>query len=134
MSTSTPKSERWLTGASRFEEVIGFAPPDRGPDFLRLTLEGLFAEVWARDGLPRRDRRLFTLTVLLLSGKADSVALHLRQALIAGELTKKEVEEVMIHLAYYAGWPVGQLGFDVAMKVFGELRAEEKAKAEGAAT
>ena len=129
MSTSTPKSERYLVGAAKFEEIIGFAPPERGPDFLRLTLEGLFADVWAREGLPRRDRRLLTLTVLLLAGKEDSVALHLRQALVSGDLSKKEVEEVMIHLAYYAGWPVGQLGFDVAMKVFAELRAEEKAKA-----
>ena len=121
---SEPKSERYRLGAAKFEEVIGFAPPERGPDFLRLTVEDLFADVWAREGLARRDRRLVTLTVLLLMGKEDSVALHLRQALVSGDLDKKQVEELMIHLAFYAGWPVGQMGFDVAMKVLAELRAK----------
>src|SRR6266481_1298516 len=122
---SSEKSEKYLRGAAKFEEIIGVAPPERGPDFLQLTVEGLFADVWAREGLPRRDRRLLTLTVLLLMGKEDSVALHLRQALVSGDLSKQEIQEVMIHLAYYAGWPVGQLGFEVAMKVFAELRAEK---------
>jgi 4-carboxymuconolactone decarboxylase len=120
-------SERFKKGAAVFEEVIGFAPPERGPDFLTHTVENLFADVWARDGLPRRDRRVITLTVLLLSGKDESVALHLRQALVANELSRKEVEEVMIHLAYYAGWPVAQRGFDIAMKVIAELRAAKPA-------
>lgn len=116
-------TERYEKGKKVFEEVIGFAPPDRGPDFLKLTVENLFADVWAREGLSIRDRRLVTLTVLVLMAKEESLALHLRQALVKGDLQKKEVEELMIHLAHYAGWPLGQFGFDVAMKVFGELRA-----------
>jgi 4-carboxymuconolactone decarboxylase len=119
-------SEKFQKGAAKFEEVIGFAPPEKGPDFLRITVENLFGDVWSREGLSIRDRRLITLTVLTLLGKESSIELHLRQALTKGELTKKEVEELMIHLAHYAGWPVGQVGFDVAIKLFGELR---KAKA-----
>jgi 4-carboxymuconolactone decarboxylase len=119
-------SEKFQKGAAKFEEVIGFAPPEKGPDFLRITVENLFGDVWSREGLSIRDRRLITLTVLTLLGKESSIELHLRQALTKGELTKKEVEEVMIHLAHYAGWPVAQVGFDSAMRVIGELR---KAKA-----
>jgi 4-carboxymuconolactone decarboxylase len=118
------RSERYAKGAAKFEEVIGVAPPERGPDFLKLTIENLFADVWSREGLSVRDRRLVTLTVLTLMLKEDSLAGHLRQAL-KGDLTKKEVEELMIHLAHYAGWPVGSFGFDVAMKVFAEMRAEK---------
>ena len=117
-------SEKFEKGAKTFEEVIGFAPPAKGPDFLRITVENLFADVWAREGLSIRDRRLVTLTVLTLLGKESSIELHLRQALVKGELTRKEVEELMIHLAHYAGWPVAQTGFDVAMKVAAELRAK----------
>jgi 4-carboxymuconolactone decarboxylase len=119
-------SEKFEKGAAKFEEVIGFAPPEKGPDFLRITVENLFGDVWSREGLSIRDRRLITLTVLTLLGKESSIELHMRQALTKGDLSKKEVEELMIHLAHYAGWPVGQVGFDVAMKLFGELR---KAKA-----
>jgi 4-carboxymuconolactone decarboxylase len=115
-------SEKFQKGAAKFEEVIGFAPPEKGPDFLRITVENLFGDVWSREGLSMRDRRLVTLTVLTLLGKESSIELHMRQALTRGELTKKEVEELMIHLAHYGGWPVAQVGFDVAMKLFGELR------------
>lgn len=121
-------SAKFKKGAAKFEEVIGFPPPAKGPDFLTITVENLFGDVWSREGLSVRDRRLITLTVLVLLGKEGSIELHLRQALARGELTKKEVEELMIHLAHYAGWPVGQAGFDVALKLFAEMR-----KARGAA-
>jgi 4-carboxymuconolactone decarboxylase len=119
------QSERYLRGAQKFTEVIGQAPPEmgeKGSDFLTLTIENLFADVWAREGLSVRDRRLVTLTVLTLLTKEDSLLGHLRQALKSGDLSKKEIEELMIHLTAYAGWPVGSFGFDVAMKVFAELR------------
>ena len=65
-----------------------------------------------------------TLTVLALLGKEDSLRGHLRQALDSKDLTKREISELMIHLAYYAGWPVGQFGFESAMKVLAEPRVE----------
>jgi 4-carboxymuconolactone decarboxylase len=108
-------NEKFQKGAAKFEEIIGFKPPERGPAFLKITVENLYADVWSREGLSTRDRRLITLTVLAMIGKESSMELHLKQALKSGELTAKELEEVMIHLAHYAGWPVGQLGFDCLM-------------------
>ncbi len=37
--------EKFQKGAKKFEEVIGFAPPASGPDFLKITVENLFADV-----------------------------------------------------------------------------------------
>jgi 4-carboxymuconolactone decarboxylase len=115
-------SDRWKKGAETFEKVIGFAPPERGPDFLKLTVENLFADVWAREGLSIRDRRLITIALLAASLKEESLALHVKQALVSGDFTRKELEEVMIHLAHDAGWPTGQLGYDVLGKVLRELK------------
>src|SRR5437868_6474502 len=109
-------SDKLKKGAAVFEEVIGYPPPQRGPAFLKLTVENLFADVWAREGLSIRDRRLVTLTVLTMMGKRDSLEGHLRVAL-EKDLSYREVEELMIHLAHYAGWPVGQMGFETAMAV-----------------
>jgi 4-carboxymuconolactone decarboxylase len=120
-------SEKRKKGAAVFEEVIGYPPPEKGPDFLKLTVENLFADVWAREGLSIRDRRLVTLTVLALMGKRDSLEGHLRAAL-KSDLSYREVEELMIHLAHYAGWPVGQMGFEAALGVHLEMRAAEKAR------
>jgi 4-carboxymuconolactone decarboxylase len=115
-----PPSERFQRGADVFEQVLGFRPPEQGPAFLHLTVEHLFGDIWSRDGLSVRDRRLITLTVLAMLGKEDGLRGHLRQALASKDLSKREVSELMIHLAYYAGWPVGQLGFEAAMKVMAE--------------
>jgi 4-carboxymuconolactone decarboxylase len=120
-------SEKWDRGAAKFEEVIGFVPPEEGPAFLKLTVENLFADVWAREGLSVRDRRLVTITVLAMMMKEESLAGHLKQAL-KGDLTKRELEEVMIHLAHYAGWPVGQLGFDTLMKTLAAIKSERTAE------
>ncbi len=119
-------SEKFEKGAKVFEEVIGFRPPEEGPAFLKLTVENLFADVWAREGLSIRDRRLITLTILLTQMKEESLALHLRQAL-KGDLTKKELSELVIHVAHYAGWPIGQLGFDTLMAVLAEKKRNEAA-------
>lgn len=116
-------SEKFEKGARVFEEVIGFRPPEQGPAFLRITVENLFADVWAREGLSIRDRRLITLTILALQMKEESLALHLRQAL-KKDLTKKELSELMIHVAHYAGWPVGQFGFDTLMASLAEREKE----------
>jgi 4-carboxymuconolactone decarboxylase len=116
-------SEKFEKGAQVFEEVLGFRPPEEGPAFLKLTVENLFADVWAREGLSIRDRRLVTLTILALQMKEESLKLHLKQAL-RKDLTKKEISEVMIHIAHYAGWPVGQLGFDTLLASLAEMKAE----------
>jgi 4-carboxymuconolactone decarboxylase len=119
-------NEKFQKGAAKFEEVIGFAPPERGPDFLKITVENLFADVWSREGLSVRDRRLITLTVLVMLGKESSLDLHLKQAMAKGDLSKKELEELMIHLAHYAGWPQAQVGFESLMKVVAEMKTKRE--------
>jgi len=119
--------ERFREGAAKLEEVLGFAP-ETGADFQRISVESL-GEVWAREGLPTRDRRLITITLLALLGREAlmDLQLHLRQAMARGELSRRELEEVMIHTAHYAGWPVAQAGFDALTGVAAQLRGERDA-------
>jgi 4-carboxymuconolactone decarboxylase len=118
-------SEKYKKGAAVFKEVIGWEPPETGPDFLKITVENLFADVWGREGLSIRDRRLITITMLTMMLKEDSLKGHLEQAL-KKDLSKKEISEMMIHIAHYAGWPVGQFGFEVAGKVIQAQKAPPK--------
>ncbi len=115
---------RFEKGAETFEKVLGWKPPEEGPAWLKITVENLFGDVWSREGLPVRDRRLVTLTILCTMLKEDSLRPHLEAALKSGDLGKKELRELMIHVAHYAGWPVGQFGYDVLMKTVAELQAE----------
>jgi 4-carboxymuconolactone decarboxylase len=122
-------SERRARGAAKFQEVMGFPPPPvAGSPFFEQTLEHLFADVWSRPGLPVRERRLVTLTVLMQLGHEPTLKLHMGAALRSGDLSEGELEELVVHVAHYAGWPPGALGF----QVLGQLRAERAKEGERA--
>jgi 4-carboxymuconolactone decarboxylase len=82
------------------------SPPLNDP-YTEFTTEHLFARVWGRPGLCRRDRRLITLTVAAVSAQRDSLTAHVRAALASGDLTADELHEWVLHLAHYGGWPAG---------------------------
>ena len=105
-------------GREVFEQVMGFAPPEKVDDdlFLEATVDHLFAKVWSRGGLSVRERRLITLTVLTCLGHEPTLELHLGAAM-RGDLSDEEIDELMLHLTHYAGWPVGALGFGVVRRL-----------------
>ncbi|MGV9324957.1 carboxymuconolactone decarboxylase family protein [Streptosporangium sandarakinum] len=76
-------------------------------DFFGMTVEHLFGEVWSREGLSMRDRRLLLLGLLVGQGMDDLVEVQLDAALRTGELTPDELREIVIFLTHYAGWPRG---------------------------
>jgi 4-carboxymuconolactone decarboxylase len=114
-------------GREWFQKVMGFpAPSLPGDVFLDATLDHLFAEVWARPALGVKERRIATLVVLMCLGHEPTLRLHLGAALRTGQLTDAELDELVLHVAHYAGWPVAA----VASQVVRGLRAErEKAGA-----
>jgi 4-carboxymuconolactone decarboxylase len=117
-----------VQGRAMFEKVMGFAPPRlEGDLFLDATTDHLFADVWARAGLGVRERRLVTLTVLACLGNEPTLRLHLGAALKSGDLTDAELDELVLHVAHYAGWPCAA----VASGVLRALRAERAKPREG---
>lgn len=66
----------------------------------------LFDEVWEREGLSRRDRSLVTVAALTAMGATEQLRFHLGHARQNG-VTDEELEEALLHLAFYAGWPHG---------------------------
>ncbi len=90
-----------------FGERLQDVPPESGP-YSEETVDRLFAEIWARPGLSVRDRRLLTIGVTAARGRADLAETQFVGALKAGELDAAQLGEVVLHLAYYAGWPNAQ--------------------------
>jgi 4-carboxymuconolactone decarboxylase len=74
------------------------------PDFVEITDRVLYGEVWEREGLAPRDRSMLTIAALISSGRHAQLENHVRFGLENG-ITMKEMEEIMIHLAFYVGWP-----------------------------
>lgn len=95
-------------GLETMAKVYGWPEVGDGPgDFFGYTVEHLFAEIWHRDGLSFRDRRLLLIGLLVGRGLHDVVGLQLEGALANGELDADALREVVILLTHYAGWPDG---------------------------
>ncbi|WP_233203863.1 carboxymuconolactone decarboxylase family protein [Novosphingobium sp. HII-3] len=68
----------------------------------------VFAEVWARPGLPRRARFLVAMASAATCGLADTqLDDFVRGALTTEALTLVELREAALHLAVYSGWGNG---------------------------
>lgn len=88
--------------------VYGWPAVGDGPGaFFGYTVEHLFAEIWEREGLSYRDRRLLLIGLLVGRGMDDVLGLQLEAALGNDELTADELREIVIFLTHYAGWPSG---------------------------
>jgi 4-carboxymuconolactone decarboxylase len=81
--------------------------PDVPGEFFAMTAEHLFADVWTREGLTDRDRRLLLLGLLMGLGEHSIVDIQLEAALKNAELGAVELREIVIFLTHYAGWPRG---------------------------
>lgn len=107
---------------SRAQQLVG----DFAPKLAELTDEVLFGDVWARAELSPRDRSLVTVAALIANGNTEQLTGHLSRAKENG-LTESELAEVIIHLAFYAGWPRAMSAVKVALRALSEgLRMEVK--------
>ena len=101
-------SERRQRGVEMMKKVYAgkvVTPPAGAMPFSDLMLEQLFAEVWTREDLSVRDRRLVLLGIIGALGERDTFQIQARAALENGELTPAQLREVVITLANYAGYP-----------------------------
>lgn len=92
------------------------------PYLSALTRTVLFDEsdgVWTRPGLSPRDRSMITISVGQALYATDQLRGHLGRALNNG-LTQEEIQEVITHVTFYAGWPTGSNAARVAAEVFEE--------------
>jgi 4-carboxymuconolactone decarboxylase len=101
-------NERRERGLRKMAEVYGFDVTDSpGDEFFGYTVDHLFAEIWTREGLSMRDRRLLLIGLLAGQGLNDVLDLQFPAALDNGELTPEELREIVILLTHYVGWPMG---------------------------
>ena len=98
---------------TRAQQLIG----DFAPKLVSLTDDVLFGDIWARTELSPRDRSLITVAALITGGNTEQLSGHLQRARENG-LTEIELKEVVIHLAFYAGWPKAMSAIQVAKRAF----------------
>jgi len=104
--TAEPTDRRKL-GLAMMAKVYGWDVHEGPGDFFSMTVEHLFGEVWTRERLSFRDRRLLLIGLLVGQGLDDVLGLQLEAALGNGEIDDDELREIVIFLTHYAGWPRG---------------------------
>jgi 4-carboxymuconolactone decarboxylase len=100
---------RRARGKTVFDEVYGGVVPlpsnaDQA-QFLQLLLDQSFGELWARNAMSIRDRRLMVMGVLAALGEVSPFIIQMKTALLKGELSEDEVREIPVFLSHYVGFP-----------------------------
>ena len=99
--------------ASAAAKLLG----DFAPKLVQLTDDVLFADVWERKELSKRDRSLITVAALVALNRPDQLRFHLDRAVENGVLPQ-ELIEAITHLAFYSGWPNAMTAMTVAKELF----------------
>ena len=97
---------RTETGRRRYREVmVSEAPPPMTPYLEHGVVDSVFGELWDRPGLSRRERRWITLACVGAAAVDLPIEQHVYAALASGDISRAEMQEFVLHFAYYAGWP-----------------------------
>jgi 4-carboxymuconolactone decarboxylase len=94
---------------------------DIAPKLADITDQVLYADIWERPGLSKRDRSLITVAALVAMNRPQQLPFHLQLALDNG-LTQNELVELMTHLAFYSGWPNAMSALLIAKEVFDQQK------------
>lgn len=106
--TGTSGETRRERGMRTMADVYAWGSvPDVPGEYFAVTAEHLFGDVWNREGLTVRDRRLLLLGVIAALGENSVLPVQLDAALAREELTPDQLREIAIFLSHYVGWPRG---------------------------
>ncbi|MBI2802053.1 MAG: carboxymuconolactone decarboxylase family protein [Gammaproteobacteria bacterium] len=121
------ENPRFDKGVEVMTKLFGRAPDETvlSSDFMQVTATHLFGDIWSRPGLKMEERSMITIAALTVLGRENELKTHLRGAKHLG-ISREKVEEMMLHLAHYGGWPTGVAGLRKVEEVYG---AQDPAKA-----
>jgi 4-carboxymuconolactone decarboxylase len=101
-------NERLARGAEEFADVnLMPAPPADTPYRHAGILNFVFGHVWMRPGLTRRERRIITVASVAIDDAPIPLQTHVTSALHSGDITKPEMDEIVLHFAAYSGFAKG---------------------------
>ena len=89
-------------------------------DLLKQIIDMLYGTIWSRtEQLSLQERSMITLTVLVALNRENELKSHLRGAKNLG-ITKEKIEEMILHVAHYSGFPTAVSASQLLNKVWDE--------------
>jgi 4-carboxymuconolactone decarboxylase len=101
--------KRLERGEEVFKEInlMPVAPPHSSPYRQAGVLGFVFGHLWLRPGLTRRERRIISISCVGTTGAPTPIRMHVTTALHSGDLTKQEMDEIVLQFAAYSGFATG---------------------------
>lgn len=126
------ENERYRRGWEKLKEIDGAAGErvidslkDIAPEFARMVIEFPFGDIYSRPGLDLKSREIAVVAALTALGNAaPQLKIHIQAALNVG-CTEREVVEIIMQMAVYAGFPAALNGLSAAQEVFAERKRAE---------
>jgi 4-carboxymuconolactone decarboxylase len=120
--SSGMRVRRAVLGEDYVEKAQENTTPFNEP-FQDLITRYAWGEIWARPGLPRHTRSLLTLAMMVALNRSEEFRMHVRAA-ANNDVTREEIQEVLLQSAIYCGVPAANSAFHIAQEVFAEMDAE----------
>ncbi len=120
--SSGMRVRRTVLGEDYVEKAQANTIPFSEP-FQDLITRYAWGEIWTRPGLPRHTRSLLTLAMMVALNRSDEFRMHVRAA-VNNDVTREEIQEVLLQSAIYCGVPAANSAFHIAQEVFAEMDAE----------
>jgi len=101
-------------------EKLKTAYNDFSPELVKYVLEYGYADIFSRDNLDIKHRQIATISALTALGNAQSqLKFHINAGMNIG-LTFENINEIMLLMTVYAGFPAGINGTNVLREVINE--------------
>lgn len=128
----------FLVGKTTFEKgmhvrrtVLGDAHVNRAnkhknpftKDFQDFISHYAWGEIWTRPGLPKHNRSLITLAMMIALNRKAEFKMHVKAAIHNG-VTVDEIKEVILQSGIYCGLPAANDAFHAASEVFKDLNID----------
>jgi 3-oxoadipate enol-lactonase/4-carboxymuconolactone decarboxylase len=116
---------RSVLGDGHVERSIA-TTTDFNREFQELIARYAWGSIWTRPGLDKRTRRLLVLAMMASLGRWEEFRMHVRAALDHG-FEPCDLKELLLQSAIYAGVPVANTGFHIAMEEIEKKTSSAKA-------
>ena len=121
------KTRRKVLGDEWVDRAMKNATPFNA-EFQDLITRYAWNEIWNREGLTHKERRLIVIGSMVALGKWEEFKLHVRAALESRDLTIDDVKEILLQQAIYCGVPAANTAFREANEVIGDISSGGRRK------
>lgn len=100
--------KNWEKGLEVFDAVYGagtsdMVKPFKDTPFNQEIVGNQFANLWGNPAFSIREKRLMVLGATAMLGRQDLVEIQMVGALVNGEFTDEQLEQIPLFLLFYAG-------------------------------